>query len=159
MTAALVAWVRALIGLGVVGAVVDWVLPEGGVKRYAGLVVGLCLTAAIVAPLVRWTAAVPNAFALPTWWMANPKSTTPVTAAIWRQQAQDVAAVLEALPGVRSVAVHAAARRPIVVAVTVAPADAASVRRAAESAFGALMPSAPWRLSLVTSRGGEHAHG
>lgn len=157
MTAALVAWVRTLIGLSVVGAVVDFVLPDGGVKRYAGLVVGLCLTAALVAPLAEWAAAFPRRFQVSTWWMEKPPAS--VNAALWRQQAHDVAAVLETLPGVRAVAVHQPTSTQVVLAVTVAPAEAGPVREAAQNALHALMPAAPWHLRLLSPSGGEHARG
>lgn len=101
MTAAIAAWVRTLVALALVGNVVDWVLPAGGLRRYAGLVVGLVLLGAMVGPVWTLFSGIRKAG------LEYPGSlrSAAMTASLNREQDADVAMVLGSLPGVERAAV------------------------------------------------------
>jgi len=95
-------WVRTLIVLALLATVMDWLLPQGDLKRYATLVAGLIILLALIGPvwgLVQNVGRIGS-----SRWLATP---TPghLHQLVARQERQEVAAVVESLPGVESVAV------------------------------------------------------
>ncbi len=101
-------WVRTLIVLALLATVMDWLLPQGDLKRYATLVAGLIILVALIGPvwgLVQNVGRVGS-----SRWLASP-SPGHLHQLVTRQERQDVAAVVEALPGVESVAVEQTGER------------------------------------------------
>jgi len=144
VTAAVFGWVKTLIALALVGNVLDWILPEGGIRRYAGLVVGLVLLGAMVGPAwslfsgVRRTAV----------GALGSQGTPAIRAALKREQDADVAIVLESLPGVIKASVDQSGHL-VTVRLTVARDAPGSIRAAALNTVGEVMGVGPRSVRVV----------
>jgi hypothetical protein len=106
--------------------VVDWILPEGGIRRYAGLVVGLVLLGAMVGPVWSLFSGIRKSA------LEYPGSlrTPAMSAALSREEDADVAMVLGSLTGVEQAQISQ--RHGLVtVSLTVVPGAPKSIRTAA----------------------------
>ena len=144
MTAAIAGWVRTLLALAVVGNVVHWVLPQGGLRRYAGLVVGLILLGAMVGPVWSlFTGIRRTAFVYP-----GTRGGSRMIASLTREQDADVAMVLQRLPGVQ----HAQVNRSgsvVTVTLSVGTRPAPSLRQAAVDTVEELTGTAATGIQVV----------
>lgn len=144
-------WVRTLLGLVILGNVVDWALPDSGVRRYAGLVVGLVLLVALVGPLwtlMRQAGSAPNP---KTWWGGG--SPAHVHEMLARQRRNDVEAIVGALPGVDKVDVQAHASGVLVRVRVHRRRLRSDVKQAAEAAVEEVMGIPPARIRVQVEGG------
>ncbi len=95
-------WVRTLIVLALLATLMEWLLPVGDVKRYATLVAGLIILLALIGPV--WGLVRGLARASASRWL-QPPNPSHLGQLVQRQERQEVAAVVESLPGVGGVAV------------------------------------------------------
>jgi stage III sporulation protein AF len=142
------AWVRTLLVLALVGNLLDWVLPEGGMRRYASLVVGLVLTAAVVGPVSGLVNQVRQGASLEQWFRMS--AGPPLGRVVERQRAWEVAAVMETLPHVIRAQV-AEVSGVVEVSLQVGPhGDPRALRQAAVAAVEEVMSVPPERVRIRT---------
>lgn len=144
MTVAIFGWVKTLIALALVGNVVDWILPDGGVRRYAGLVVGLVLLGAMVGPVWSLFSGIRKSA------VEYPGSlrTPAMAAALNREEEADVAMVLESLAGVDRAEVSQRHGR-VTVSLTVVPGAPTSIRTAAVDTVEEVMGAGKGSVQVV----------
>ena len=150
MIAELTSWVRTLLILALIGNLVDWILPAGGFRKYAGLVVGLVLTVAVLGPVAQMVGRLGAGSAVANWF--RNKSGPALGQVISRQQAAEVEAVLDALPGVVTATVAIRDHRAAVVVRTTGTASAnltMVARRAVEEVMS--MPGDRIEVRVVES--------
>jgi stage III sporulation protein AF len=146
--AAVGAWVRTLLVLALVGNIVDWVLPGGSLRKYAALVVGLLLVAAILGPAVRLVAGVGRGHNLGDW--LGTTAGPPLGQVLRRQEAAEVETVMDTLPGVAHTAVRRdGGRLTVTVAAGASGRDRAALAQAARQAVEEVMS---WPGDRVTVR-------
>ena len=124
-------WVRTLIVLALLATLMEWLLPVGDLKRYATLVAGLIILLALIGPV--WGLVRGLARASASRWLGA-GSPSHLGQLVRRQERQEVAAVIESLPGVAGVAVtrHAAGVEVVVWGAHLAPGVADAARAAVE---------------------------
>ncbi len=124
-------WVRTLIVLALLATLLEWLLPVGDVKRYATLVAGLIILLALIGPV--WGLVRGLARANVSRWLqvSHPSHLGQL---VQRQERQEVAAVVESLPGVDGVAVtpHPEGVDVVIWGPNVAPGVADAARAAVE---------------------------
>lgn len=100
MLATVGTWVKSLLVVALLGNVVELVLPDGSFRRYAGLIVGLVLLAAILAPLRSFlTGSTP----IPQINWQNPAGAASYHQLLNGEEVRSVEAVLDSYPGVTRV--------------------------------------------------------
>ena len=150
MIAALGGWVRTLIALALVANVVDWLMPPGELRRYASLVAGLVMTAALVGPVAGVVRGLGHGGDIGRWLgLAGGPS---LGAVIARQQAAEVEAVLESLPGVETAEVTTA-HGTTLVRMTVQGRPTPGLRAAARAAVEEVMTVPAERIRIVMASG------
>lgn len=152
MIPAVGAWIRTLLALVLLGNVVDWILPDSSLRRYASLVVGLVLLAAMVAPV--WSFMHRSSALEPGGSWFSSASTGGLSRTVASQEVQEVSGVLDALPGVDSVQVQDRRGQVAVVLRVGARASVASLRQAAVSAAEEVMSVPGSRIHVTVIEGG-----
>lgn len=153
MMAHVLGWVRTLVALVALGNVLEWMLPGGSLRRYAELAMGLVILLAVLSPLVSWFRPVLSAPDVARWF--GPGSPAAFSATLARQQQDEVAALLESLPGVRAVAVDRGP--PVTVRLVVdRSADHRALARAAQAAVEEVMAVSgrQVRVTVADAKGG-----
>ncbi|MCL8207607.1 MAG: stage III sporulation protein AF [Actinomycetia bacterium] len=153
MMAHVLAWVRTLVGLVALGNVLEWLLPSGSLRRYADLAMGLVILLAVLSPLVSWLRPALTAPDVARWFA--PGSPAAFAATLARQQRDEVAAMLEALPGVRAVEVDRGP--PVAVRLQVdRTADRGALVQAARAAVEEVMavPGREVGVTVADAKGG-----
>ncbi len=95
-------WVRTLIVLALLATLLEWLLPVGDLKRYAALVAGLIILLALIGPVWGFVRGLTRAGA--SRWLGAGRPSH-LAQLVRRQERQEVAAVIESLPGVAGAAV------------------------------------------------------
>lgn len=153
MIPAVAAWIRTLLALVLLGNVVDWVLPDSSLRRYASLIVGLVLLVAMVAPV--WALIHKSSALGPGGRWVSTASPTGLSRSVASQEAQEVSGVLDALPGVDSVQIQER-HGEVAVVVRVSPrASVASLRQAAMAAAEEVMNVPGSRIHVSVIEGGD----
>lgn len=91
-------WLKVLIVVVVLGNLVDFILPQGDLKRYGGLVVGLVILAMIVSPLWTWLHDLGNPVALPPANWTN--SSSGFNQVVQTEELHQAEAIVLSMPGV-----------------------------------------------------------
>jgi|BEDMetMinimDraft_2_1075160.scaffolds.fasta_scaffold11137_2 stage III sporulation protein AF len=147
------AWVRTLVALVALANVLEWMLPGGSPKRYAELAMGLVVLLAVLSPLMSWFRPTLAPSDVARWFA--PGSPAAFEATLARQQGDEVAALLESLPGVRTAEVDRGP--PVTVRLVVAPsADRRALTQAARAAVEEVMGVSQnrVRVAVADAKGG-----
>jgi hypothetical protein len=147
---ALGGWVRTLIALALLANVVDWLMPPGELRRYAALVAGLVMTAALVGPVAGLVKGLGQGGEIGRW--LGVVGGPPLGAVIARQQAAEVEAVVETLPGVDTATVRTRHGMTLV-RIRVQGHVAAGLREAAQAAVEEVMTVPAERVRIVVESG------
>ncbi len=147
-------WVRTLIVLALLATLLEWLLPVGDLKRYASLVAGLIILLALIGPV--WSLIQGVSRPLASRWLqaARPSHLGQL---VQRQERQEVAAVVESLPGVEGVVVQsdAAGVRVLVSGQHLSP----GVAQAAQAAVEEVMQVPARRVQVALQPGPNTAGG
>jgi stage III sporulation protein AF len=92
-------WLKVLIVVVVLGNLIDFILPQGDLKRYGGLVVGLVVLAMIVSPLWTWMHQLGSQVPLPpTNWTNSPSGFDQV---VQTEELHQAETIVLSMPGVQ----------------------------------------------------------
>lgn len=92
-------WLKVLIVVVVLGNLVDFILPQGDLKRYGGLVVGLVVLVMVVSPLWTWMHQLGSQVTLPPTNWTN--STNGFDQVVQTEELNQAAAIVLSMPGVQ----------------------------------------------------------
>lgn len=106
-------WIRSLVVIVLLGNLAEFLLPRGDLKRYAGLVIGLVLLAAMISPLTTiW-----HGLQVPSVTWATTVSSGAWQTSVNQEELSQARSMILSLPGVTACHIDSLAKGPIVVTV------------------------------------------
>lgn len=115
-------WIRSLVVIVLLGNLAEFLLPRSDLKRYAGLVIGLVVLAAMISPLTTiWHGLqVPSV----TWASTVPSGAWQTS--VDQEELHQARTMILSLPGVTACTISSQTKGPIVVTVNATPQQSRS---------------------------------